>query len=57
MNSREGTEFADLDAYVRAQLDGAAEAYTAHVDIAARLTTVMEAAQEKERDENDGGER
>jgi hypothetical protein len=54
VNGCEDHEFATLDVYVRDQLDRAAEAYAAHIDIAARLPAVLEAAPANEGDESRG---
>jgi hypothetical protein len=43
MTTCEDPEFADLDAYIRSQLAGAAETYMAQPDVDARLKAVLEA--------------
>jgi hypothetical protein len=47
----EDPEFAALDAYIRSQLAGAADAYASHIDVDARLKAVLEAADEDTRDD------
>jgi hypothetical protein len=47
MNRCEDPEFEDLDTYIRAQLAGAARAYAPHVDIDARLQSVLEAGEKR----------
>ena len=51
MTSREDSEFAALDAYIRNQLAEAAKTYASHVDIGARLKAVLEAVTENTNDD------
>jgi hypothetical protein len=50
VNGCEDPEFVDLDTYIRAQLVGAAEVYASHVDVDARLATILEAGAKNDHD-------
>jgi hypothetical protein len=50
MTGCDDPEFADLDAYVTAQIAEAAQAYSSQVNISARLAAIHQAAQDDQTD-------